>query len=167
MYKRILVAVDGSELSQLAVMQAARLAQSCRAIVQALYVVDSTDIYYGIGPYDPGGVTEALLTYGEAVLQDAAASLAGAGVEHCTKLRKTSVAPGRVAATIELEAQEWNADLIVMGTHGRRGMQRLLMGSVAQGVVHRSTRPVLLVRHSAQRADKSEPATVSTSNDAH
>lgn len=56
------------------------------------------------------------------------------------------VSPGQISATIVEEANESNADLIVLGTHGRRGLKHLVMGSVAEGVVHKTNKPVLMVR---------------------
>lgn len=163
MFQRILVGVDGSELSDLALDHAARLAKTCNATVEALYVIDSTDVYYNIGPYDPGRVTEAMIAFGQRLMASCDDKLSAAQVEHRTHLRKTSIAPGRVAATIVEEAREWGADLIVLGTHGRHGMQRLVLGSVAHGVLHRSACPVLLIRrHSGQRG---VPSAGDTSHD--
>lgn len=51
-----------------------------------------------------------------------------------------------IAERIELEAQASDADVVVMGTHGRRGMRRLMLGSVAEGLIRVASRPVLLVR---------------------
>ncbi|MCY1219013.1 hypothetical protein D3C86_1974000 [compost metagenome] len=62
------------------------------------------------------------------------------------KLDEKPVAPGRISLTIVTEADAWNADLIVLGTHGRRGVRRLLMGSVSEGVLAKTSKPVLLVR---------------------
>ncbi|MNF13821.1 Universal stress protein family protein [compost metagenome] len=56
------------------------------------------------------------------------------------------MAPGRISTTIAVEADKWNADMIVMGTHGRRGVRRLLMGSVAEGVLSQTSKPLLLIR---------------------
>jgi nucleotide-binding universal stress UspA family protein len=56
------------------------------------------------------------------------------------------LAPGRIASTIVNEANTWNADMIVLGTHGRRGVRRVLMGRVSEGVLAQTTKPVLLVR---------------------
>lgn len=56
------------------------------------------------------------------------------------------MSPGKIADTIVAEADARNADLIVLGTHGRRGVRRLVMGSVAEGVIRQSNKPVLLVR---------------------
>jgi len=54
----------------------------------------------------------------------------------------------RVSDAIEQEAESWHADLIVIGTHGRRGFRRLLLGSVAENLIRTSTKPVLLIRGS-------------------
>jgi nucleotide-binding universal stress UspA family protein len=58
---------------------------------------------------------------------------------------------GQVAEVILNEARKWRADLVVMGTHGRRGFSHMLLGSTAEGVVRSSAKPVLLVRGNASR----------------
>jgi nucleotide-binding universal stress UspA family protein len=59
---------------------------------------------------------------------------------------------GQIADVILNEARKWRADLLVMGTHGRRGFSHLLLGSTAEGVVRASAKPVLLVRGNPSRA---------------
>jgi nucleotide-binding universal stress UspA family protein len=81
---------------------------------------------------------------GEQILKDAAGIARQQGVELETKLVETP--GGSVGAMIVEHAENWPADLIVLGTHGRRGIRRLVMGSDAEYVVRTTPVPVLLVR---------------------
>ncbi|WP_354683502.1 universal stress protein [Cupriavidus necator] len=146
MYQRILLAVDGSRSSDLALSQAVIIARATGAEVKVLYVVDDSDVYFEASYFDPRELVENLTTHGRKALDAATARLGEAGIRNTTKLDEKPVAPGRISSTIVAEADAWNADLIVMGTHGRRGVRRLLMGSVSEGVLHKTIKPVLLVR---------------------
>ncbi|WER50375.1 universal stress protein [Cupriavidus sp. WKF15] len=72
------------------------------------------------------------------------------GHPHAVALLDKPVSKGRLAETILAQADQCNADLIVLGAHGRRGYLRVVVGSVAQAVVHQSRKPVLLVRSPAE-----------------
>ena len=69
-----------------------------------------------------------------------------AGIQSETKLIKTTQTNQRISEVIAKEAQKWPADLIVVGTHGRRGFSHFLLGSVAESIVRVATKPVLLIR---------------------
>jgi nucleotide-binding universal stress UspA family protein len=146
MYKHILVAVDGSDTSDLAVREAIKLAKDQQANLRLINVIDQTPITWG----DSGamGVTdmvfEALRQAGQAIADRSMALVREAGLKAEVVLPET-LGP-RVASIIVEEAKRWPADLIVIGTHGRRGVDRLLLGSVAEGVVRLSSIPVLLIR---------------------
>ncbi|MDF3838196.1 universal stress protein [Cupriavidus basilensis] len=146
MYQRILLAVDGSRSAELALSQAIIVAKATGSEVQALYVADDNDVFFLAGSYDPRQLTDAILAAGREALEAAAKRLAEAGIPHTTKLLEKPVSPGQISSTIVEEAERWDADLIVLGTHGRRGIRRLIMGSVSEGVLHRSNKPVLMVR---------------------
>jgi nucleotide-binding universal stress UspA family protein len=88
---------------------------------------------------------EARYAAAEKVLTDARDSVQAAGIAIETKLVDTALPTVHVATTIAEDAVSAKADLIVLGTHGRRGVERWLLGSVAEGVARRSTIPVLLV----------------------
>ena len=81
---------------------------------------------------------------GEAVLKDAEKASAGSGVEVTTIL--VNAGARRIATAIVEEGEACGADLIFIGTHGRKGFEHLVLGSVAEGVVRRATVPVLLTR---------------------
>lgn len=146
MYRRILVAVDGSRSSKLALEQAILVASACGASIKVLFVLDDNGAFYFKGEAYPSWLLQSLFEMGRKALEDASAQLIAAHIPHSTNIVDTPLPRHGVAALIEKEAATWHADLIVLGTHGRRGVKRLVMGSVAEGVVRLSHRPVLLAR---------------------
>ena len=146
MYQRILLAVDGSRSSDLALSQAIIIAKATGAEVKALFVVDDTDVYFEASYFNPKELLDNIIAHGRKALDAASARLGEAGVRNSVQLDEKPVSPGRISLTIVTEADAWNADLIVLGTHGRRGVRRLLMGSVSEGVLAKANKPVLLVR---------------------
>jgi nucleotide-binding universal stress UspA family protein len=144
MFKHILVPVDGSETSMLSVAKAAGLAQAFGSDVTAVYVLD---------PYPFTGVG-ADFAYGQAQYLSAATAEANTALEAVKKLMteagvevKTMVGEGHaIHEGIVRVADSVGADLIVMGSHGRRGLEKLVLGSVAQRVLSTARIPVLVVR---------------------
>ena len=153
MYSRILVAVDDSPHAEHAVEQAAGLARGLSAALRIIHVVDMG--WLPLGPelaIDVDAIATARRAAGERVLASACERARGAGIEAEIRLLETATPTQRVAAAIADEAARWPADVVVLGTRGRRVVERLLLGSVAEGVARRSTVPVLLVpRHEASR----------------
>lgn len=145
MYKKILVPVDGSATSLRGLAEAVKLAKSVKADVRIVHIVDE---FVGDTPLGPVAYydrwIEALREGGKKVLADAAAFARQHGIEPDALMLETVGA--RAADMILDEANKWPADLIVMGTHGRRGMRRLLMGSDAELILRSATVPVLLLR---------------------
>ncbi len=146
MYKQILVPVDGSDTSSLALQEAIKLAESQQAKLRIVHVIDALMYPLDLEFVDVGAIQQALRQSGNAILEDAQAVARKSGVEAETKLLDIQSPGRRIAGTIVAEAEAWPADLIVLGTHGRRGLNHLLMGSVAEDVARRSPKPVLLVR---------------------
>lgn len=149
MYARILVATDGSATSDLAVEQAARLARDQKAQLRIVHVVEQSRLAFAAaGPVaiDLEGVLEALRKFGRDALERARAVAGRSGVEAETALIGEEALDDRVAVILVAEARRWGADLIVLGTHGRRGLDHLLMGSVAEAVARIAPSHVLLVR---------------------
>lgn len=147
MYQRILVAVDGSATSDMAVNEATRLAKERNAALRLAHVIDDTLGYTTLEtPHQVATYQAELREAGARVLAAAAALARAAGLEAETTLLSLDGAGQHVYDAIEQEAERWLADLIVIGTHGRRGFRRLLLGSVAEGLVRVATRPVLLIR---------------------
>ena len=162
MYRRILVAVDGSDTSELALRQAIQLAKEHGARLRLVHVVD--ELAVKLGPtYTPDDFWRAAREAGERILEQAKVLAAKAGIEPETKLleiRTLGALVRRVATAIVAESERWRADVLVIGTHGRRGLSKLVLGSVADGVIRTSERPVLLVPGAGRRAKRapSRPA---------
>lgn len=145
MYKKILVAVDGSETSSRALAAAVDLARESGARLQPVFVVDVPLLAYDVPGYDPSSIRNSLVDEGKQVLDHATALMAASGVKGPPRMLETELSGDDVAHRIQLAAQEFGADLVVLGTHGRRGVQRLMLGSVAERFVRMATCPVLLV----------------------
>jgi len=147
MYGKILVPVDGSETSKRGLAEACRLAKEQDARLRCLHVIDEhylTANYLGV-MYLPE-IVDKLRDNGKEILNEAAEQARMSGMEVESVLRES--AERRVSDVIVDEAKMWAADLIVMGTHGRRGLGHLALGSDAETVVRNSPVPVLLVRTS-------------------
>jgi len=141
MYERILVPTDGSAGVERAVEHAVDLAAAHGATIHAVYVVNSAS--YGGLPMETSwdGIRDVLSEEGQDALERVAELAAGADVPV-----ETAVLDGSPSRRIVGHAGETDCDLIVMGTHGRGGIDRLLLGSVAERVVRSSEVPVLTVR---------------------
>jgi nucleotide-binding universal stress UspA family protein len=149
MYQRILVPVDGSPTSQRGLAEAIAIGKLTGASLRLLHVVDETSFAMSADAF--GAYTGDLLTLlregGEKILADAKAQVEAAGLAADTVLRESLA--GRVCDLVTEEAKAWPAELIVIGTHGRRGAQRLFLGSDAEQTLRLATVPVLLVRSDA------------------
>ncbi len=147
MYQRILVAIDESPTSEMALKEAALLAKEHNAALRLAHVIDDTFAYTALQtPREMVDRQAELRRAGEATLNHAAAVARTLGVDAETALLAVVQTSDRVYNAIEQEAERWPADLVVIGTHGRRGFRRLLLGSVAEGLIRVTTKPVLLVR---------------------
>lgn len=144
MYQRIVVAVDGSPTAKRALAEAIRLAGASGASLLLLHVTEEPLPLMIEGDWTlPAIPLEQYQELGRRILEEAAAQAAAAGVQAQTKL--VEAAGRRIGRVVSEEAQAWQADLIVAGTHGRRGLDRLLLGSVAEGIVRTARVSVLLV----------------------
>lgn len=145
MYQRILIPIDGSKTSERALQEAMKLAAG-KAALRLVYVLE--EIYpldaEGYAYIDYAALQAALRHTGERALAQAVLQVQASGATAETALLEAH--GERIAHVIDREAGDWHADLIVIGTHGRSGMNRLLLGSVAEGVVRGTSVPVLLVR---------------------
>jgi nucleotide-binding universal stress UspA family protein len=145
MYSRILVPVDGSKTARRALDEAIRLAKIHGSQLRLLHVVNEliVDVTYSPG-WCLDKIIESLRSVGQAILDSALATAESAGVKADSSLLESI---GNLAADFILaQATEWKADLIVMGTHGRRGLLRLALGSNADLVVRGAAMPVMLIR---------------------
>lgn len=145
MYKRILVAIDGSETSEHAFDCALQIARSNGAQLQALLVVDNPILAYDAYGYDPTILRNACIAEGERLMANALARMKQENVDGLTRIVDVAPIGEDISERIRISANEFNADLLVLGTHGRRGFKRLCLGSVAERVVRGSRIPVLLV----------------------
>lgn len=150
MYTRILVAIDDSNTSAKALDEAIRLARKLGTALCIAHVSDVGPITQhgmGLGTYiDIEKVKDEMRADGNRLLDAAVATAAAAG---CQAERVfVELARRRVAEMIVDAARDWGADLVVIGTHGRRGFERLLIGSVAENLVRLATTSLMLVRES-------------------
>ncbi|MFY2950534.1 universal stress protein [Achromobacter ruhlandii] len=146
MYQRILVPVDGSPTSERGLQEAIRLALLTHASLRLIHVIDEMSFMLGIDVYGyaAGELLDLLRKDGTEILQQASATVRAQGVPVDSVLYENL--DKTVQQRIIAEAEMWKADLIVIGTHGRRGVRRLVLGSSAEGVLRTSPVPVLLVR---------------------
>lgn len=145
MYKQILCPVDGSDTSNCGMTEAINLAREIQAKVRFLYIVDS--FYPMLDDMEIGNIAEIihdLHEHGKCILDRAKTSALAQGVEADAAILEGEL--NRVSEVIVMHAKQWPADLILMGTHGRRGLSHLLMGSDAEAVIRTSPVPVLTVR---------------------
>ncbi len=155
-FARILVPVDGSAPSDRAVGLAVRVAGACEGCSLIFcHVVDRARIVADIGNMalvDPTPIIEDARSEGERVLAAAATEATSRGISV-----RTVLCDGEPVAAIEAFAEQEGADLIVMGSHGRKGLKRLVMGSTTEGVMRRSNVPVLVIREERERARDPRP----------
>lgn len=148
MSKRIFVAIDDSPTSQRALDEAIRLAGALGATLCIATAIDDGPLLQhgmGLGSYiDVEKVKDEMRQSAAALLQAAGTKAAAAGCRAEQQLIEPS--PRRIAEMIAEAAHQWQADLIVAGTHGRRGVERMLVGSVAENLVRIATTSVMLVR---------------------
>ncbi|KVE24880.1 universal stress protein UspA [Burkholderia singularis] len=146
MYQNIMVAIDGSAPSMHALAEALKLAKLSGAHVRAVYVIDTSVLFTYAGLGDPRELLEDARIGGAEVLTNAQSALAQAGVAGDTESIETDSIGDDIASRLERYVEQHHFDLAVIGTHGRRGVRRLLLGSVAERFVRTSSCPVLLVR---------------------
>ncbi|TAK86805.1 MAG: universal stress protein [Betaproteobacteria bacterium] len=144
-YRRILVAVDGSPAAAKGLREAIRLAGEEGAQLFILHVVDEFYAFANLDGMAPGvDLVPVFREGGRRVLDKAKTIATKAKLKVTTVMRETVGGPA--ADIIVREAKKQRADCIVLGTHGRRGVRRLVLGSDAEQVVRTATVPVLLVR---------------------
>ncbi|MGE8489083.1 MAG: universal stress protein [Paraburkholderia nemoris] len=151
MYTRILVAVDGSSTSRRAFEAALALAKASGAVVQPFYVVENTPLYFEAPGYDPSVLRNRLVEEGKELGAEFAKAMAEQGVKGDLVVSEASTIDD-VSVVVLKAAADFNADLLVMGTHGRRGFQRLILGSVAERCVRQASLPVLLIPSAAGKS---------------
>lgn len=149
MYTKILVPIDGSSVAVLGLEQAIGLAKQLGSRIRLIHIVNELPLV----PPEVTGATfdqvfDRLRDDGASLLKKAEADVRKAGIEVDTQLVED--AGSSAGERIVQEAAAWHADLIVCGTHGRRGIRRIVIGSDAEQIVRSSSVPVLLVRAPAE-----------------
>lgn len=143
MYQRILVPFDGSPTSMAGLDEAVKLAKLTGASIRIVHVLDGLPFSAGDAGFT-GDILGILLETGSQILLEGKHRVEASGVPVDTFLSETF--GQRVSDVVAEQAKAWNADLIVIGTHGRRGVRRLFIGSDAEQIVRSAPVPVQLVR---------------------
>jgi len=154
MYKRILVSIDGSPTSNKGLDEAAKLAKVCGSSLRLIHIVDPmpfTTGYEAMGR-NTGREIATIEADAQRLLDEGKqrALAAGAPDVDTVLVQRTTA---RISERIVEQAKTWAAELIVIGTHGRRGVGRMLLGSDAEQTVRIATVPVLLVRAEEETED--------------
>ncbi|MDR6536766.1 universal stress protein [Variovorax soli] len=152
MYQRILVPIDGSATSLRGLDEALRMAKLTGATLRLIHVVDELKYVTGFETFATysGDVVPLMAEAGKQILEQGRERAQRAGID-AESVLFTSLA-GRVSELVVAQAKAWNADLIVIGTHGRHGVARAVLGSDAEQVLRMAPVPVLLVH--APRVDE-------------
>ncbi|OUM00926.1 universal stress protein [Variovorax sp. JS1663] len=150
MYQRILVPIDGSTPSMRGLDEAMRLARLTGATIRLIHVVDELKYVTGFETFAAysADIVPLMTEAGSKVLEQGRERARHAGIQ-AESVLFTSVA-GRVSELVVEQAKSWHADLIVIGTHGRHGVTRALLGSDAEQVLRMAPVPVLLVRAASE-----------------
>jgi nucleotide-binding universal stress UspA family protein len=149
MFQKILVPTDGSETSEKAVATALQIALEHQSKVRLIHAID--ELAYASGHEYSGEMANYARQYGAEILTKGLARMKSMGIEGDTKL--IDFAGARLGDTVAEEALSWGADLIVLGTHGRRGIGRFLLGSGAEQVTRLAPIPVLMIRNPDAQKD--------------
>ncbi|WP_244816370.1 universal stress protein [Caballeronia sp. Lep1P3] len=157
MFNRIIVAIDGSRTSQRAFQAALDLAVTHRSVLQPYYVVEHGPMFLDVPGYDPSALQTRLAEQGSSLAREAADAMKARGVAG-EVVTADATASDDVATLIISAASRFNADLLVMGTHGRKGVQRLILGSVAERCLRQANLPVLLIPSAAATPDAANTA---------
>jgi len=152
MYPKILVPIDGSDESYAGLREAIKIAKELGSRLRLLHVVDELVVGSAYAAALTGETIELMRADGKAILDQAQSFAKRQGMECDSELIERMGA--KAADSILEQAEKWGASLIVMGTHGRRGLARLAIGSDAEAVLRNADSPVLLVRSGAHVGQK-------------
>jgi nucleotide-binding universal stress UspA family protein len=143
MYQRIHVLVDDGDTSRRALLETTRFCCDQRGKTRLVHVIDLAQFTWGGAEFvDVGELQINLRESGRKILDGAATTMRENGIEVETAL--VEVWGGHISKAIIEDAKSWSADIIVMGSHGWTGLDHLLLGSVAEGVVRHAPLPVLI-----------------------
>jgi nucleotide-binding universal stress UspA family protein len=139
LFKKILIATDGSEKNRSALDEGLRIARACGSVVYAVYVIDMSAFSSTSGEIPMGDTYRMLEEEGRQAMSRVQALAGDVSME-------MSVLEGRPATEIVELAKTKDVDLLVIGTHGKKGLERLLLGSVAESVIRSAPCKVLVVK---------------------
>jgi len=145
MYSKIMVPVDGSATSTRGLTEAIALAKLVKGRIRLVHIVNELVLVpaYAAG-VQSGHVVDSMRAQGKSLLEEAEAQVRSNAIEYDSVMIESVGGPA--GDIIVEQANKWGAELIVLGTHGRRGLKRMVLGSDAEHVVRHSSVPVLLVR---------------------
>jgi nucleotide-binding universal stress UspA family protein len=151
MYRRIIVPIDGSQTANRALAAALRMARENQGCIRLVHVVEELAYLTGYDPFGgyAGDLIKVMRETGGKVLADGMALAQAQGVA-CESALYDNFGE-RLPEVVADEARRWKADLIVVGTHGRRGVGRMLLGSGAEQIVRTAPVPVLVIRSEPQQ----------------
>jgi nucleotide-binding universal stress UspA family protein len=156
LYTRILVPVDGSDTSTRALVAALQMARESGGSVRVVHVIEELAQVIAYDPYGayPGDLSKVLHDNGHKILTEAMNVAQSAGVSAEQQLIEAG--GRRLAEAVLNEAASHKADLIVVGTHGRRGLGRVLLGSGAEQIIRLAPIPVLVIRSSELEGSRAQ-----------
>ncbi|RXK51201.1 universal stress protein [Halorientalis pallida] len=158
MYDNILIPTDGSETARYAVDQAIDVASKYGATVHVLYVVDVDATSYSLGTEQVDRIRQGNLDEMPEVKEAAEAAtayVADAAAEHGLAVEE-HIRVGEPARAIRKFVEDSDIDLVVMGSHGRSGLSRVILGSVTEKVLRRTRLPVLVVDAHSDEDDEAQ-----------
>lgn len=145
-YKRIMVAVDGSKTSAAALLQAINFSKALNASLCIVTVIDVFPVFKISQSFDFEKYREYVVNDGRELLANMDAIAKKHGVTAETQLLDINDESIKISEKVIEAAHTWNANLLVIGTHGRHGFRRFILGSVAEEVLRTARIPVLIVR---------------------
>ena len=148
MYSRILVAIDSNEVSQLALQEAIKLARDQQAKLRIIYVADEV-IFGEIYPLDIKEYGASVKKHGQAFLKEMVTLAKKMHNQVESHLIEITNPDDNIPKQIIAEANKWCAEVIILGTHGRKGLARLYLGSIAEDVVRGTSIPVHIIHGNA------------------
>ena len=155
MYRRILVPIDGSQTSTRALIAALQMARESAGSVRLIHVIEELAQVIAYDPYGAyaGNLVKVMRDNGQTILGKGLDVAKSAGVDADQRL--VEAAGQRLAEVVNKEVEAYHADLIVLGTHGRRGIGRVLLGSGAEQIIRAAQVPVLVIRGSEEAVTES------------
>ncbi|MBN9287386.1 MAG: hypothetical protein BGO43_15955 [Gammaproteobacteria bacterium 39-13] len=146
MFKRILVPVDGSRVGNFALSKAIDLSKDQKCKLRIVHSIDYIALTAGVEGIDAVSLQKSLKKAAEKILEKAKKTAQKKKVKVEVKLIESFKLTNRIDNMILKDAKRWRADLIIVGTHKKRGLKQILFGSQAENLMHKATIPILLIR---------------------